>query len=85
MTHLAAPDLSDLLSLPPYGLSAAEKSAQLVRILDELTDLHRAHCPPYRRMLEVMGSSTPGESGLATIPFLPVRLDRQARTPGSMS
>ncbi|MCB1955360.1 MAG: acyl-protein synthetase [Rhodocyclaceae bacterium] len=74
MTPLDAPDLSDLLTLPPYGLAAAEKLACLGRILDELTHFHRAHCPAYRRMLEVLGGGAPDESGLAAIPFLPVRL-----------
>lgn len=64
--------MSDFLSLPPYGLPKAEKDALLLAGLSELTAHHRAHCPPYARILDAFAFSR--AEYLEDIPFLPVSL-----------
>ncbi|MCB1886725.1 MAG: acyl-protein synthetase [Rhodocyclaceae bacterium] len=68
------PDLADLLAMDPYGLPAADKAARLGQILEQLTAWHREHCPPYQRMLTVLGEAIARGPGLAAVPFLPVRV-----------
>ncbi|MBC7906139.1 MAG: acyl-protein synthetase [Rhodospirillaceae bacterium] len=64
--------MSDFLTLPPYGLPKAEKDALLLAGLSELTAHHRAHCPPYARMLDAFGFAH--AERVEDIPFLPVSL-----------
>ena len=45
----------ELLELPPYGLSHAEKTKLYQETLTELTDFHRRGCPAYGRFLDVCG------------------------------
>lgn len=65
--------MSDFLSWPVYGLSAADKSTRLLEGLSALTTHHREHCPPYARLLGALG--TPDTFDAVTdVPFLPVSL-----------
>ncbi|GAA0798963.1 LuxE/PaaK family acyltransferase [Spirilliplanes yamanashiensis] len=59
-----------------FTLPQAEKERLLTKQLTELTAHHRAHCPPYARMLAATG--TPETFGsVADLPWLPVRLFKQ--------
>ncbi|GAA1590402.1 acyl-protein synthetase [Actinoplanes couchii] len=55
-----------------FTLSQADKEARLLDELSTLTDFHRANCEPYDRILRASGYQ--GASGVAELPWLPVRL-----------
>jgi acyl-protein synthetase LuxE len=69
----------ELLALPPYSLSAAEKNAVLLDNLNELTEHHRRHCPEFGRLLDVLDPSCGPARRLAHVPFLPVGLFKSHR------
>ncbi|GAA2891998.1 acyl-protein synthetase [Streptosporangium fragile] len=56
-----------------FTLGAREREARLLPELTALTERHRRRCPPYRRILDALGSAPPYGS-LADLPWLPVRL-----------
>ncbi|MEZ7129067.1 acyl-protein synthetase [Nonomuraea sp. AD125B] len=56
-----------------FTLREEEREARLVRELAELTERHRAACPPYQRILDAIGARPPYER-LVDLPWLPVRL-----------
>jgi len=62
----------DLAAHPPYGLRQARKNEVLLEHLAALTAHHRAHCPPYARLLDARGAGPAKQ--VADIPFLPVSL-----------
>ena len=62
----------DLNTHPPYGLAAPDKDAVLLRHLNALTAHHRAHCPPYERLLAVLAPH-PAEQ-VSDLPLLPVSI-----------
>ncbi|WP_075636452.1 acyl-protein synthetase [Xaviernesmea rhizosphaerae] len=62
------------LAADPYGMTAAEKDAALSAVLRALTQHHRAACPDYARILDLLGTGENGMTHLADVPFLPVRL-----------
>jgi hypothetical protein len=66
----------ELLDLPPFGLSQANKQARLLPMLRALTAHHAAQCRPYANVLErVFGGGQHNSAGrLEDIPFLPVTL-----------
>ena len=59
--------LTELLEAPLYTLPQELREARLKPVLEDLTAHHRAHCEPYRRMVD---SLHPGEP----VPRLPVGL-----------
>ena len=64
----------ELLALPVYGVSQADKDRILTAELQALTAHHRAHCEPYARLL---ANLVPGELEArrpSDAPFLPVGL-----------
>mgnify|MGYP003375978562 CR=1 FL=1 len=68
-----------LLAAPPYGLAQAAKAARLVPVLDALTHHHRATCPAYRRLTDVLGAGAATATTLAEVPWLPVGLWKSHR------
>ena len=66
-----------LLSLPPYGLSRADKQAFLTAELRSLTAHHAAACPAYAAMLQATGQTPEAIATVADVPPLPVRLFKE--------
>ncbi|MGE5475858.1 MAG: acyl-protein synthetase [Bacteroidales bacterium] len=65
--------MTDILAAAPYALPQPAKDAALLAGLAELTAHHRAHCPPYARILDALGA--PEQFGrVEDIPVLPVSL-----------
>ncbi|WP_326630904.1 acyl-protein synthetase [Nonomuraea fuscirosea] len=56
-----------------FTLAGPERDAALLPRLAALTERHREACPPYRRILDAIGSAPPYER-VADLPWLPVRL-----------
>ena len=54
MTHM---NIDELVRQPPYQLPRAEREPVLLERLNELTRFHLDHCPPYRRLLGLVGGS----------------------------
>ena len=69
-------EFESFLGMDPYSLRREEKEAMLAERLDGLTRLHRENCPAYARMLDGVFWEG-GGSGLAAVPFLPVRLFKE--------
>jgi hypothetical protein len=58
-----------------FGLPQADREAALLPALTELTRHHRAHCPPYDRILSALDIPAGAAFGsVADLPWLPVRL-----------
>jgi Acyl-protein synthetase, LuxE len=71
-----------LLQAPLYGLPQPEKERRLAAALTALTHHHRAACPAYRRLTDVLHRplpSSPSEPRLADLPYLPVGLFKSHR------
>ncbi|MBK9037246.1 MAG: acyl-protein synthetase [Myxococcales bacterium] len=68
-----------MLDAPPFGLAQADKAARLVPVLDALTRHHRASCPAYRRLTDVLGRGDRPATTLAEVPWLPVGLWKSHR------
>lgn len=68
-----------LLEAPLYGLPQPEKERRLAATLAELTAHHRAACPAYRRLTDVLHPPLPAEPRLADLPYLPVGLFKSHR------
>jgi len=67
--------VEQLMAEPQYSLTQAEKHPLLVEELALLNAHHCSGCDPYRRLFDTLqhvGSLS--EQGIASIPFLPVRL-----------
>lgn len=62
----------ELLPLPPYSLSEAEKTPRLLAGLRSLTRHHYERCPDYARLLDVMHPRWAEASSLEELPYLPV-------------
>lgn len=67
----------EMISILPYSLSADEKEKLLTERLMELTRMHQANCPEYRRMLEAVGFDVDSVRSYKDLPFLPVRLFKE--------
>jgi phenylacetate-coenzyme A ligase PaaK-like adenylate-forming protein len=67
--------LDDLLERRAYAVPRHEKEALLCRRLSELTEHHRAACPAYAAVLDLLwhDSHSPAER-LQDVPWLPVQL-----------
>lgn len=66
--------LEELLAAEPYSLPASRKEPLLTAGLSTLTDLHRARCQPYARILKAWHSPGTTGHGSASVPYLPVSL-----------
>jgi len=69
----------ELLDLRQFSLSQTEKRAALVPMLNDLTRHHRAHCPPYAKLLTVIYPDYREAATLSEVPFLPVGLFKTHR------
>jgi hypothetical protein len=67
-------DLSGLLEAAQYSIPAREKEPRIAAGLERLTAHHRAHCPPYARMLDAMGASGRSGGSVEAQPYLPASL-----------
>jgi hypothetical protein len=66
----------DLLEIPPFSLSQADKSRALLPRLEALTAHHARSCATYGNILDRVfgGRDKPGARRLEDLPFLPVSL-----------
>lgn len=71
--------LDALLEAPLHGLTQAAKDVQLTAALAALTAHHRAACPAYRRLTDVLGPGDRAPRTLAEVPWLPVGLWKSHR------
>ena len=67
----------DMLNIPPYSLSKAEKDSLLTARLCALTELHREKCPEYANILSCIGFEPDSVHHTGDIPFLPVRMFKE--------
>lgn len=67
-------DLTEWLATPPYSLAKGDKGARLTAALTELTRHHYDCCLPYRNILKALSFDANRISGVADLPYLPVRL-----------
>lgn len=72
-------NITSLLQLEPYSLSAEEKEVLILKYLKQLTLHHYEHCLAYQRIQNVMGVENSEYSSLQELPFLPVRLFKTNR------
>jgi Acyl-protein synthetase, LuxE len=63
-----ADSIALLLAAAPFGVAQADKDAALAPVLDALTAHHRAACPPYARVIDVLHGDPRGA------PWIPVGL-----------
>ncbi|HVV83914.1 MAG TPA: hypothetical protein VHE35_12655 [Kofleriaceae bacterium] len=69
----------ELLAAPLYGLTQGDKDARLTAALAALTRHHRAHCPAYRRITDVLAGGERPYQRVADVPWLPVGLFKSHR------
>jgi phenylacetate-coenzyme A ligase PaaK-like adenylate-forming protein len=74
VTLTASALLEGWLDVPPYELDRTARAARQLRDLAALTGHHRAHCEPYRRIVDGLGYRESAVRAVEDIPFLPVRL-----------
>ncbi len=67
----------DIAALAPFSLGAEEKRRLLTDRLAGLTELHRAGCPEYARILAARGYDPARVSSWEDLPFLPARLFKE--------
>ena len=79
-THPVTPPnpVAEVGQWPAFAWDKSAKDPVLQAELNRLTAWHASACAPYRTLLEKWGSQAPG-SGLAAVPFLPVRLFKHER------
>ncbi|WP_434309623.1 acyl-protein synthetase [Hominifimenecus sp. rT4P-3] len=70
--------LEDFYALAPYSLNREEKKKLLTGELLALTEYHRQHCEPYRKMLDAMGYQKDQIHSFYDLPFYPVRMFKEA-------
>jgi len=71
------PELSQLLTIPPFSLAREEKAALFEDMLPGLTRHHMAHCPTYARMMAGLNIDPTQPCAVEDTPFLPVRLFKE--------
>src|SRR4051794_26295508 len=71
--------VDEVLELPQYGLPQERKDALMLERLLELTEHHRAACPPYARILAATGYEPRAARTLADVPALPIALFKTHR------
>ena len=64
----------DILNIPPYSLSKAEKQKVLNSILNELSRHHYTNCKPFAKMMDGIGYNANKKYKYSDLPYLPVRL-----------
>lgn len=63
----------------PFEDSAEQKEKNMTAQMKALTEYHRQHCAPYRRMLDAIGYDAQTVTHFRDIPFLPVTLFKKMR------
>jgi phenylacetate-coenzyme A ligase PaaK-like adenylate-forming protein len=66
--------LEEFLGQAPYALGQAAKAEKILPEFLRLTAGHYDRCPPYRRILDGLGTDLAAVRGAADLPFLPVSL-----------
>lgn len=69
--------IDDLLKVPPFGTSAAEKKALQTQALCELTRYHYGRSDEYRRVLDFFGCNLTADMAMEELPFIPVRMFKE--------
>lgn len=67
----------DLLELPPYSLTSAEKEARILPALNELAAFHYASSQTYRRIADACWGGAVTADRLEDLPYLPVSLFKE--------
>ncbi len=62
-----------------FTLTTAERGSALLPRLTELIGRHRDRCPAYRRVLDAIGPAGGVGDGLASLPWIPVRMFKHHR------
>lgn len=71
--------IDELLEAPLYALPQADKAARLTAALAGLTAHHRAACPAYRRLTDVLAGGDRPIEALVDVPWLPAGLWKSHR------
>jgi phenylacetate-coenzyme A ligase PaaK-like adenylate-forming protein len=74
---MTPPDLTSWLDHAPYSLRSGEKSRLLAKSLSDLTEWHRAACPEYARILDLLGCPQLPVESPEKVPFIPARLFKE--------
>jgi phenylacetate-coenzyme A ligase PaaK-like adenylate-forming protein len=69
--------IDEVLDTEPFALDRAAKAALYTRAMRDLTAYHAVHCPPYQRVINVLGYEVARVRSAADVPFLPVRLFKE--------
>ncbi|HUO69171.1 MAG TPA: hypothetical protein VMU39_00215 [Solirubrobacteraceae bacterium] len=69
----------DVLAIPQYAVPQERKEELLLERALELTEHHRAACPPYARILAATGYDPGSVSSLADVPSVPIGLFKTHR------
>jgi len=70
-------DVGDLISTPPFSMDHREKARLYVEALTDLTRHHHDSCPPYGKLLDVLGHDPAAISSVEDVPFIPVRMFKE--------
>jgi|JI10StandDraft_1071094.scaffolds.fasta_scaffold97647_2 hypothetical protein len=79
VSEALAAAIDALLEAPLYELPQAEKAARLTPVLAGLTAHHRATCPAYRRLTDVLAGGERAIGALDEVPWLPAGLWKSHR------
>jgi hypothetical protein len=71
--------IDQVIEAPLYAQPQADKAARLTAVLDALTHHHRAGCPAYRRLTDVLAGGDRHAASLLEVPWLPVGLWKSHR------
>lgn len=67
-------DLDNIINILPFSLDKKEKEELYEDALNDLTKHHYAHCPQYRRILDMLSYDPNASHQIEDVPFIPVRL-----------
>lgn len=69
--------VDDLIDAPQFTLSPEQRDATLLPLLHELVEWHRGRSPVYGDLIAAGGLPNPETTGVAALPYLPVRAFKQ--------
>lgn len=69
-----AAEISGFVRLPPFPNQPEISRTMFIELLAKLTELHRAECEPYRKIIEILFPTARTSQRLSELPFIPVRL-----------
>ena len=73
-TSRASDAFTSLSNIPQYSLPQQQKEMLLLRLLNDLTSMHRARCAEYNKLVSLLNPAFKSAGSLAEIPFVPVGL-----------